>query len=141
MRAPIKNTAKSTSILLVVRRLMVTMCESSPLPMLHRKPFAEPARTTRRAREGTLTANMSHDLTQRQPTARSGVDFCAASRDLRFRLGTAQCTLGRMKTLGIGMVGARYGARLHLGNYTSLGEGLVELRGVCARTRASAESF
>jgi predicted dehydrogenase len=46
-----------------------------------------------------------------------------------------------MKTLGIGMVGARYGARMHLANYASLPEGLVELRGVCARTRASAEDF
>lgn len=46
-----------------------------------------------------------------------------------------------MKTLGIGMVGARYGARLHWSNYASLPAGMVELRGVCARTRASAESF
>jgi len=46
-----------------------------------------------------------------------------------------------MKTLGIGMVGARYGARLHWNNYAGLPEGQVELRGVCARTRASAESF
>jgi predicted dehydrogenase len=46
-----------------------------------------------------------------------------------------------MKTLGSGMVGARYGARLHWANYASLPDGLVELRGVCARTRASAESF
>jgi predicted dehydrogenase len=46
-----------------------------------------------------------------------------------------------MKTLGIGMVGARYGARLHWANYVGLAEGMVELRGVCARTRASAESF
>jgi predicted dehydrogenase len=46
-----------------------------------------------------------------------------------------------MKTLGIGMVGARYGARLHGSNYASLPEGQAELRGVCARTRASAESF
>jgi predicted dehydrogenase len=46
-----------------------------------------------------------------------------------------------MKTLGIGMVGARYGARLHWANYASLPEGLVELRGVCARTRSSAESL
>ena len=46
-----------------------------------------------------------------------------------------------MKTLGIGMVGARYGARLHWANYASLPPGMLELRGVCARTRASAESF
>ena len=46
-----------------------------------------------------------------------------------------------MKTLGIGIVGARYGARLHGTNYASLPQGQVELRGVCARTRASAESF
>lgn len=39
------------------------------------------------------------------------------------------------------MVGARYGARMHGAIYASLPEGLVELRGVCARSRASAEAF
>jgi predicted dehydrogenase len=39
------------------------------------------------------------------------------------------------------MIGARHGPRLHWANYASLPEGLVELPGVCARTRASAESF
>ena len=46
-----------------------------------------------------------------------------------------------MKTLGIGMVGSRYGARMHLANYAKLPKGLVEVRGVCAQTLASAASF
>ncbi len=46
-----------------------------------------------------------------------------------------------MKKLGIGMVGARWGARMHLANYKTLPPGLVELRGVCALTRESAETF
>jgi len=47
----------------------------------------------------------------------------------------------QMKTLGIGMVGARYGARMHLANYAKLARDLVELRGVCSRTRDSADAF
>ena len=31
----------------------------------------------------------------------------------------------RMKTLGIGLVGARYGARMHLANYAKLPRDLV----------------
>jgi len=46
-----------------------------------------------------------------------------------------------MKTLGIGIVGARYGARMHLANYTKLPRDLVELRGVCSRTKESAAAF
>ncbi len=46
-----------------------------------------------------------------------------------------------MKTLGIGMVGARYGARMHHANYQSLPKGLAEIRGVCSRTLESAEAF
>jgi len=46
-----------------------------------------------------------------------------------------------MKTLGIGMVGARYGARMHLANYAKLPRDLVEIRGVCSRTRESADAF
>jgi predicted dehydrogenase len=46
-----------------------------------------------------------------------------------------------MKTLGIGLVGARYGARMHLANYVKLPRGLVEVRGVCARTQASAAAL
>lgn len=46
-----------------------------------------------------------------------------------------------MKTLGIGMVGARYGARMHLANYAKLPRELVELRGVCSRTKKSAAAF
>jgi predicted dehydrogenase len=46
-----------------------------------------------------------------------------------------------MKTLGIGMVGARYGARMHLANYAKLPTGLVEVRGVCARSKESAAAF
>ena len=46
-----------------------------------------------------------------------------------------------MKTLGIGMVGARWGARMHHANMQSLPPGLMEIRGVCSRTRESAEAF
>jgi predicted dehydrogenase len=46
-----------------------------------------------------------------------------------------------MKTLGIGIVGARYGARMHNANYRKLSPGLVEIRGVCSRTRESAVAF
>ncbi len=43
-----------------------------------------------------------------------------------------------LKPLGIGLVGARYGARMHLANYAKLPPGLVEVRGVCSRTKESA---
>jgi len=46
-----------------------------------------------------------------------------------------------MKTLGIGLVGARYGARLHLSSYASLPEGAAEVRGICSRTAGSAEAL
>ena len=46
-----------------------------------------------------------------------------------------------MKTLGIGIIGARYGARLHLSNYASLPDGAAEVRGICSRTRTSAEAL
>jgi predicted dehydrogenase len=46
-----------------------------------------------------------------------------------------------MKILGIGMAGARYGAHMHLANYASLPAGLVEVRGVCSRSQASADAF
>jgi predicted dehydrogenase len=46
-----------------------------------------------------------------------------------------------MKTLGIGMVGSRWGARMHHANFQNLPPGLVEIRGVCARTLESAEAF
>ncbi|MGA2138256.1 MAG: Gfo/Idh/MocA family oxidoreductase [Verrucomicrobiia bacterium] len=46
-----------------------------------------------------------------------------------------------MKTLGIGMVGARYGARMHLANYAKLPRDLVEIRGVCSRSKESAHAF
>ncbi|XOV90899.1 MAG: Gfo/Idh/MocA family protein [Bacteroidota bacterium] len=45
------------------------------------------------------------------------------------------------KTLGIGMVGSRYGARMHQANYSSLPSGQVEIRGVCSRTLDSAKAF
>src|ERR1041384_1771924 len=35
---------------------------------------------------------------------------------------------GTIKTLGIGLVGARYGARMHLESYAQLPEGLVAVR-------------
>jgi predicted dehydrogenase len=43
-----------------------------------------------------------------------------------------------MKTIGIGLAGARYGARMHLANYAKLAPGSIAIRGVCARTRESA---
>ena len=46
-----------------------------------------------------------------------------------------------MKTLGIGLAGARYGARMHLANYATLPTGFVEVRGVCSRTQESADAF
>ncbi|MGD1089758.1 MAG: Gfo/Idh/MocA family oxidoreductase [Verrucomicrobiota bacterium] len=42
-----------------------------------------------------------------------------------------------MKTLGVGIVGARYGARMHLANYAKLSRELVMVRGVCSRTKES----
>jgi len=46
-----------------------------------------------------------------------------------------------MRTIGIGLAGARYGARMHLANYAALPPGSVEVRGVCARTRDSADAL
>ncbi len=46
-----------------------------------------------------------------------------------------------MKPLGIGLVGARYGARMHLANYAALPPGAVEIRGVCSRTKESAAAL
>jgi len=46
-----------------------------------------------------------------------------------------------MKTLGIGIVGSRYGARMHYANFTKLPHGLIEIRGICSRTLESAENF
>jgi predicted dehydrogenase len=43
-----------------------------------------------------------------------------------------------VKTIGIGLAGARYGARMHLANYAGLPPGSVAIRGVCSRTRESA---
>lgn len=43
-----------------------------------------------------------------------------------------------MKTLGIGIAGARLGARLHLESYANLPEGTVEVRGICSKSRDSA---
>jgi predicted dehydrogenase len=42
-----------------------------------------------------------------------------------------------MKTLGIGLAGARSGARMHLANYAKLSRDLVEVRGICSRTTES----
>jgi predicted dehydrogenase len=42
-----------------------------------------------------------------------------------------------MKALGIGLAGARYGARMHLANYAKLPRDLVAVRGVCSRTKES----
>lgn len=46
-----------------------------------------------------------------------------------------------MKTLGIGLVGARHGARMHLANYAKLSRDIVEVRGVCSRTRESGDTL
>jgi len=46
-----------------------------------------------------------------------------------------------MKTIGIGMVGARYGARMHLANFAKLPVDAVQLRGVCSRTKESAAAL
>jgi predicted dehydrogenase len=46
-----------------------------------------------------------------------------------------------MKTLGIGLVGARFGARMHLANYARLPRDLVEIRAICSRTRESADAL
>jgi predicted dehydrogenase len=46
-----------------------------------------------------------------------------------------------MKTLGIGIVGARYGAHMHYANFKKLPQGLIEVRGVCSRSRENAEIF
>jgi predicted dehydrogenase len=46
-----------------------------------------------------------------------------------------------MKPLGIGMVGARYGAKMHLANYAGLPAGSVMVHGVCSRSRESAQAL
>jgi predicted dehydrogenase len=46
-----------------------------------------------------------------------------------------------MKTLGIGLAGARYGARMHLANYAKLPRELMEVRGVCSRTKESGDAL
>jgi predicted dehydrogenase len=46
-----------------------------------------------------------------------------------------------MKTLGIGIAGARYGAHMHLANYATLPAGLVQVRGVCSSSQATADAF
>jgi predicted dehydrogenase len=46
-----------------------------------------------------------------------------------------------MKPIGIGLVGARYGARMHLANYAALPPGSVEIRGVCSRTKESGDAL
>ena len=42
-----------------------------------------------------------------------------------------------MKTLGIGLVGARHGARMHLANYAKLPRDIAAVRGICSRTKES----
>jgi predicted dehydrogenase len=46
-----------------------------------------------------------------------------------------------MNTIGIGLAGARFGARMHLANYAKLPPGFVEIHGICARTRESAAAL
>jgi predicted dehydrogenase len=44
-----------------------------------------------------------------------------------------------MKPLGIGIVGARFGARMHLANYAKLPRDIVAVHGICSRTRETAD--
>ena len=46
-----------------------------------------------------------------------------------------------MKPLGIGIVGARFGARMHLANYAKLPREAVTVNGLCSRTRETAEAL
>jgi predicted dehydrogenase len=46
-----------------------------------------------------------------------------------------------MTSIGIGLLGARYGARLHLANYAHLPPGLVEVRAVCSQNGDSARAL
>jgi predicted dehydrogenase len=46
-----------------------------------------------------------------------------------------------MKAIGIGLAGARFGARMHLANYAGLPPGTVEVRGICSRTGDTAEKL
>ena len=46
-----------------------------------------------------------------------------------------------MKPLGIGIVGARFGARMHLANYAKLPREAVAVHGICSRTRETAEAL
>jgi predicted dehydrogenase len=46
-----------------------------------------------------------------------------------------------MKTIGIGLAGARYGARMHLANFAKLPGGSVQIRGICSRTKESAAAL
>jgi predicted dehydrogenase len=46
-----------------------------------------------------------------------------------------------MKALGIGLAGARYGARMHLANYARMSRDIVEIRGVCSRTKESGSAL
>jgi predicted dehydrogenase len=46
-----------------------------------------------------------------------------------------------LKTLGVGLVGARYGARMHLANYAKLPRDLVEIRAICSRTKESGNAL
>ena len=45
----------------------------------------------------------------------------------------------KLKALGIGLAGARFGARMHIANYAGLPPGSVEVRGICSRTGKTAE--
>src|SRR5579859_3407878 len=46
-----------------------------------------------------------------------------------------------MKATGIGIVGARFGARMHLANYAKLPRDVVAVRGICSRTRETADAL
>jgi predicted dehydrogenase len=64
-----------------------------------------------------------------------------AARHNSTRAPGAAYVSSRMKTLGIGLVGARYGARMHLANYARLPRELAAVRGVCSRTRETAAAL
>ena len=46
-----------------------------------------------------------------------------------------------LKTLGVGIVGARYGARMHVANYTKLPGDVVQVRGICSRTKETGNAL
>jgi predicted dehydrogenase len=78
------------------------------------------------------------------PPAKNWLDWLKRDGSLTLRLALAQpvvVSCAAMSPLGIGLVGARYGARMHLANYAKLPRDLVRIRGVCSRTKESGEAL